>query len=196
MRRIVMGVFLALLAGCSSSGTTAAADAGASSPSPSPSPRCDGVSPIWAVFTVQRNSTFIEDGGLNVLVIAPSEEFCPDDDGDGAVVISTATVRYGTPRSQPTVVGEPEMVAEYDGTTEVRVPIPVIGSKCLGVAVFVGTTIAKAELPPTGFMGVIGGPRLSADLFESAGGLRRPTGNLLGIDAASGPSCTTTITRE
>jgi hypothetical protein len=128
-----------------------------------------------------------------VLVIALSEPFCPDDDGDGAVAISTATIRYGPPGSQPTLVGETETVAEYDGTTEVRVPIPIIGSDCLGVAVFVGTTITKANLPATSTMGVIGGTRLSEELFEAAGDLVLPSDNLLGIDAASGPNCTTTI---
>lgn len=200
---ILTGAILAAAAGCADSGDTKNAAPASASPSPSPSPTCDGV-PAFEVYNeIRARSEWTTDGDLNVLQIAAGEVLCPARTAtDGTRVISVTTLRYGAPRTRPKVAEKSEPVATYDGTTEVRVPIPVIGSPCLGVAVHVGTELPADVIPETPFLGTSTGTQLLKDMQDTSVGagfglgldsLRNP---LIGVDSRRGPTCTITIGKK
>lgn len=204
MRRFILtGAILAAAAGgCGGGGGTTAAPLPSPS-SASPSPSCEGVDPTDAFDAIRRHSRWTKDGDLDVLVISEGDILCPSlTSADGALVISTTVIRYGAPGTRPKAAAASEPVATYDGRNEVEVPIPVIGTRCLGVAVHAGTKLPADAVPETGFTGTATGPELFRDIFQPDSGLGlglgldRQSNPLIAVDSLGGPACTLTVKRK
>jgi len=164
------------------------------SPAPSPSPSCvpypDVDDPLAA------RSKFIREGGLDTLVIAAGPRLCTGT-SDTALPVSLAYVTFGPAHSRATRSGQHELVGSYDGSRELRIHFPILGSPCLGAAVYLGVgDIGDKQLPSTPFTGVEDGPQLyRTNPDDALTGRSDVTWGLLAVDATAGKKCSSVLRR-
>ncbi|WP_157437500.1 hypothetical protein [Actinoplanes subtropicus] len=175
------------LAACRAAPAPAVAVAESASPSAVPSPSASCVPYPDVDDPLAGRSSFVRKDGLDTLVIAAGPPLC----SDRPLYLSMAYITFGSPGSRAVRSGQHELIGPYDGSQALRIPFPILGSPCLGAAVYLGDgDIGDRQLPSTDWTGVESGPRLyktSLLTFDP----QKPgfTWGLLAVDAAAGKKC-------
>jgi hypothetical protein len=102
------------------------------------------------------------------------------------VVLSATPITYGGAGAPWSHNGSPKYsVGRYAGTSPLVWTVPRVTSPCSGIAVYVGTALAAADLEPPGSGGVVTGFTVPAT--SSADG--SSFSQVVAVDLLGGPAC-------